>query len=62
MNPHESEPVAHLTDAFQARTLAPALHPYLRSWLNLIEAWFSVLNGKALTYNSFSSVTSSLPT
>ena len=57
LSAHKSEPVRKwLANPKRARW---QLHftPTSASWLNLIEAWFSVLTRKALTNNSFTSVT-----
>ena len=56
LSAHKSEPVR----AWLAHPRRKRWHlhftPTSASWLNLIEAWFSVLTRKALAHNSFSSV------
>ena len=36
--------------------LAPALHPHLSSWVNLVERWFKELTDKRLRRGRFTSV------
>ena len=56
LSAHKSQPVR--TWLAHPRRERWHLHftPTSASWLNLIEAWFSVLDRKALANNSFSSV------
>ena len=56
LSAHKSQPVRDWLDHPKRRRWHLHFTPTSSSWLNLIEAWFSVLTRKALTNTSFTSV------
>ena len=55
LSAHKSQPVRHWLQHPKRARWHLHFTPTSASWLNLIEAWFSVLTRKALTNNSFNS-------
>ena len=56
LSAHKSEPVKSWLAHPRRKRWHLHFTPTSVSWLNLVEAWFSVLARKALAQNSFSSV------